>query len=67
MSQVSYNEILIFNIYSLIVCFLPTSLPSQWSVNSHGGQYAVPAAVEVHCSSHGVGAHRRSPGCWGIW
>lgn len=61
-------------LYSFLVCFLylfhpllPTSLPSQWSANSHGGQYAVPVAAEIHCSSHGVGAHRRSLGRWGIW
>lgn len=72
--DMAHSVILIFNLNPFLVCFLylfhpllPTSLPSQWSANSHGGQYAVPVAAEIHCSSHGVGAHHRSLGRWGIW
>lgn len=60
-------ESLLVGFLSLFHPFLPTSLPSQWSANSHDSQHAVPVASEICCSSHGVGAHHWTLGCWGIW
>lgn len=60
-------ESLLVGFLSLFHPLLPASVPSQWSANSHASQHAVPVASEICCSSHGVGAHHWTIGCWGIW
>lgn len=54
-------------VYTLVSLFSAPLLPSQLSADSHGGQYAVPVAVEIHGPGHGVGADHRGLGSRSIW